>query len=1164
MALLSEYGFSEGSGASTADNTGNGYVLTANGTAWTVAGKNGGGAVPSFSGAIGPNSSLTNWTVMCWVKRTGDITTGWAQILADPAGTFWLEITQTTNVIDYTSTVGATHSVVGPALTADTWYHVAVTGQSGVGTKLFVNGSQVDSVASVSAWNFGSGAWTVATGPDGALPGVVDELRVYDTALDAAAITTAMNTAVTPGSQNAAISAPAASVVAGATAPVVVGTEPQPIEVVAPAANVTLGAATPVVSAAGAFAYISGVHASGRYFVDQNGSPVLVRGDSPWSMFTDLSTAQVETWAANRETNGFNAAIISLVGATANGAPSDNGATYDGVLPFVGGDITNPNATYWNRIDTMMSSLRDHGITAFLYPMDGWNISSGCVFSGKSQANCQTYGAFVANRYASYPNIVWMVGGDYFPITNEPELGASTDHQFNALLAGIRSTGDTRLFSIQLGYDKSISSDNPYWDPKINFNFVYTYYPTYKAVLEAYARDANYPALFSEGNYENENNNTPSHSTTDETLRRQACWALTSGSPGDFFGSSDWKFQSGWETRLNTNAVADIKRIRDKFASLEWWKLVPDTGSTWLTAGRGTQITNDNAIDVLASDYATAAVASDNSFAVAYVPTSRSITINTSRIANATAYWFNPDTGAVTAQSLSSGTFTSPSGDNLLFVEGQPAPDYKYITSVSSNGRYFLDQDSAPIFVKGWSPWSALSDLSSSEMDTWCQGAEAAGVNAAIMSLIGSVDNGGPYDSGATYDGVLPFNGGDITDWNESYWARMDSYLAKCRDHGITVFLYPIDGWNLSKVFSGKSLADCQTYGTMVANRFASLPNIMWMSGGDYAPVTNEPWDGATTDHQINAMLTGIRSTGDTRPFSIQLNYNRSFSTDNQYWEARVDWTFCYTYFPPYECVWDSYDRVANANEAAGERDPRPSLFCEGVYEGGGQGWNTANDEVLRMQVCWSITAGSPGEFYGSMDWHFNTAGWDTRLNTVAIQQRKKMHQWFTALPGWYLLVPDEGRTAIVSAGRGTKLSNLSDSANIDLPDNDYVTAAQTPDASLTLIYVPTNISDNNARTITLNAAMLPANYSAVWVDPTDATVTQAATINGSYEVTTPGLHYDSARDWLLLIQGDSAADSSGKVLLNGQAYPVFWHDGNAWVEKPVYYHNGTDWVLGE
>ena len=54
---------------------------------------------------------------------------------------------------------------------------------------------------------------------------------------------------------------------------------------------------------------------------------------------TRLSPQQARLWFADRQTQGFNAAIVSLIGAIANGAPSDDGATFDGLLPFVDGDV---------------------------------------------------------------------------------------------------------------------------------------------------------------------------------------------------------------------------------------------------------------------------------------------------------------------------------------------------------------------------------------------------------------------------------------------------------------------------------------------------------------------------------------------------------------------------------------------------------------------------------------------------------------------------------------------------------------------------------------------------------------------------------------------------------------------------------------------------------
>jgi hypothetical protein len=69
-------------------------------------------------------------------------------------------------------------------------------------------------------------------------------------------------------------------------------------------------------------------------------------------------------------------------------------------------------------------------------------------------------------------------------------------------------------------------------------------------MLDAYRRQPAIPAVLGEANYEGENNQPETPPTTDETLRRQVLWSLTSGAAGEFVGSDDWEFRDGWEQRL--------------------------------------------------------------------------------------------------------------------------------------------------------------------------------------------------------------------------------------------------------------------------------------------------------------------------------------------------------------------------------------------------------------------------------------------------------------------------------------------------------------------------------------------------------------------------------------------------------------------------------------
>lgn len=373
----------------------------------------------------------------------------------------------------------------------------------------------------------------------------------------------------------------------------------------------------------------------------------------------DWSPGQAELYFENRNQHNYNASIMSLIGATGNGGPDEQGATFDGIRPFINNDITQFNPRYWDRVASYLDAACRHGNTIFLYPIDGWNYNSP-EFKDVSTDQAQRYGELVAQRFAEYPNIVWMTGGDYF---------GDADPRLDAVIQGIRQTNDHRPFSIQLTHG-GFSAQNDFWAPKIDWNFVYTYYPTYANVLAAYRQtrtDRTIPALFGEGNYEGEDN-LGGPPTTDETLRRQVIWALTSGSPGEFAGSRDWLFAPGWESRLDTTSVSQIQGIRTWFQQHPWWQLVPDDQDPLITAGRGTQASQYDPIDVLDSDYATAARTPDGKFAVAYVPTARTITIDTAKlVAPFSATWVDPtaaDDHSVPAVVDGAGEVTTPGSNS--------------------------------------------------------------------------------------------------------------------------------------------------------------------------------------------------------------------------------------------------------------------------------------------------------------------------------------------------------------------------------------------------------------------------------------------------------------------------------------------------------------------
>jgi hypothetical protein len=79
----------------------------------------------------------------------------------------------------------------------------------------------------------------------------------------------------------------------------------------------------------------------------------------------------------------------------------------------------------------------------------------------------------------------------------------------------------------------------------------------------------------------------------------------------------------------------------------------------------------------------------------------------------------------------------------------------------------------------------------------------------------------------------------------------------------------------------------------------------------------------------------------------------------------------------------------------------------------------------------------------------------------------------------------------------------------MDVLDNDYVTAARSPDGRLAVAYVP------STRMITIDRTGVAEGATATWVDPATG---HSRTVPMTDTFTTPGVNGDGDEDWLLVI----------------------------------------------
>jgi fibronectin type 3 domain-containing protein len=201
--LVAAYGFEEGFGTTTVDLTGHGNNGTISNATWTTSGKYGNALVFNGSTAlvtIADSASLhlsTGMTLEAWVNPTA-VNALWRDVMYKGNDAYYLEATSTNvGAPAAGGTVGGNDGVAygSTALPINTWTHLAAT-YDGTTVRLYVNGTQVGSLA--QSGTIAISGIPVTIGGDATygqyFQGMIDEVRIYNTALSPAQIQSDMTT----------------------------------------------------------------------------------------------------------------------------------------------------------------------------------------------------------------------------------------------------------------------------------------------------------------------------------------------------------------------------------------------------------------------------------------------------------------------------------------------------------------------------------------------------------------------------------------------------------------------------------------------------------------------------------------------------------------------------------------------------------------------------------------------------------------------------------------------------------------------------------------------------------------------------------------------------------------------------------------------------------
>lgn len=402
------------------------------------------------------------------------------------------------------------------------------------------------------------------------------------------------------------------------------------------------------------------------YLTDQNNQPFFMNGDTAWSLVVQLTKAQADTYLSDRGQKGFNAVLVNLIEhAFSTNAP----ANINGDQPFTTpGNFNTPNEAYFAHADYVINKANQNGIVVLV---DATYLGYNCGGEGwcgeiqnSSLTTMRSWGRYLGNRYKNFPNIIWVMGADTDPNTH------GVADKLREVVAGIKEFDTVHIFTAHNAPDQAAMDVWPN-EPWLALNNVYSYSTSiFNPALIQYNRANAKPFFLLESAYENE------HSSTPLSLRKQAYWTVLSGGiVGHLFGACPmWHFNapsaSGfcdssttWQNQLSSPGSTTLAYVGKLFLSRPFFKLVPDQAHTVMTNGYSSGTT-----------FAQTARAADGSSIISYIPTQRAVTIDMTKVSGtqATAWWFNPSTGAATLintyATIGTQTFTPSNNNDWVLV----------------------------------------------------------------------------------------------------------------------------------------------------------------------------------------------------------------------------------------------------------------------------------------------------------------------------------------------------------------------------------------------------------------------------------------------------------------------------------------------------------------
>jgi hypothetical protein len=398
------------------------------------------------------------------------------------------------------------------------------------------------------------------------------------------------------------------------------------------------------------------VSSNGRYFTTAGGAPFFWLGDTGWLLFNKLTREEADKYLEDRRAKGFNVIQVMVVhSAGQKNAYGDRALVNKNIaqpLTTPGSDFNDTlQYDFWDHVDYIVDKAAEKGLYMAMVPVWGSVVKAGQV----TQVQARKYTEWLAARYKSRPNIIWLNGGDI--------KGNDSLHVWKTIGNTLHKAdpGHIATYHPRGRFQSSTWFHNENW---LQFNMMQSGHRTYEQDTSAgelhYGEDnwryiaADYqkkpvkPTIDGEPSYEGIPHGL--HDTllpywTAADVRRYGYWSVFAGAAGYTYGHSavmqmhrtgdkdaNYGVRDVWDHAINSEGAQQMHYLKDLIMSRPYFERVPD--QTLIASDPGKRY--DRLLATRGKDYA-----------FIYTYNGRNISLNMGKIAgdSVKAAWYSPRDG---------------------------------------------------------------------------------------------------------------------------------------------------------------------------------------------------------------------------------------------------------------------------------------------------------------------------------------------------------------------------------------------------------------------------------------------------------------------------------------------------------------------------------------